>query len=247
MIRIALCDMNKEEGLRLRNLVAAYASKQGINNVDIRLTNSCEHFISVMQRVREGYFDFGIVRPTGTEGSNVLQKLPVFLDEVSKSTPQTHMVVCSEDPDIAVIAFEGHAQFLHLPIEAANFEVALGEPLKNLVLSRKRMFAVKSGKVTVNMNLNDITFVETNKKGPIIHLPDDRTVPVRGTLQALYERLSSLDDCFVRAGGSFIVNLENARSVGESSVIFSDGDAIILPTRSRKPLREALQVRQMRA
>ena len=68
-----------------------------------------------------------------------------------------------------------------------------------------------------------------------------RTITVRGTLSALYERLVEADpEWFMKVGGSFIVNLDNVRSAGNGSLIFCDGEAVIVPVRMRKPLKDAL-------
>lgn len=247
MIRVALCDINREEGVLLRKAINAVTSALGLFNTEVRMTHSCENFLQAMQNVRPGLFDFAIIRVFDREGKPAAELLPGFLSQVAEVTPQTQVILVSDNPAHAILAYDAGAHYLQLPADQAGFVRAVGQPIKRTAQRERTSFAVKSGKIVVNMNLNDITFVETNKKGPIIHLPGNRTIPVRGTLQALYERLNSLDDCFMRAGGSFIINLDNARSVGESSVIFADGDAIILPVRARKPVREAFQARQLRA
>jgi len=98
----------------------------------------------------------------------------------------------------------------------------------------------------VVLNLNDIMFAETSKPGPVIHLSGGRTVSVRGTLQALYDKLYARKAQFLRAGGSFIVNIDNIRTANDDSVIFSSGEAIILPVRARKPVLEALSTWKVR-
>ena len=237
--------MDREEGRRIRQAILTFVNEEGIRNIEIRMTSSCNDFLAVMQRVQPGYFDLGIIRIIDPENT-IVQRMPQFLEQVSLASPSTKIVLLSNDPQHAQYAFDAGARFMQMPADRQSFVRAIGEPLRQLVLDRKTSFAVKSGKTVVNMDVNDITFIETNKKGPIIHLPDNRTVTARGTLQALYERLSGSDERFVRAGGSFIINLDNVRTTGEGSVIFADGDAIILPVRARKPIREALRTYQMR-
>ncbi len=246
MIRIALCDINKEEGRHLRNIINSFADEDGMNNIEVRLTSSCEDFLSVMERVQPNFFDLGIIRIIDPDNT-IAQRMPGFLEQVGKASPRTKIVLLSNEAEHALYAYDANALYLQLPSDRKNFIRAIGEPLRQMVLDYKSSFAVKSGKTVVNMDINDITFIETNKKGPIIHLPGNRSVTARGTLQSLYERLCAVDDRFVRAGGSFIINLDNVRTVGDSSVIFADGDAIILPVRARKPIKEALRAYQMRA
>ena len=52
---------------------------------------------------------------------------------------------------------------------------------------------------------------------------------------------------FIKAGSSFIVNLDNVRSAGEGSLIFADGETIVVPIRKRKAVKDALDSFLMRS
>ena len=239
MIRIAICNKDTEEGLQLRGLIDRYALKADMKHVEPYVTNSCVDLQSLLFRVKPDFFDMAICRVDLMNPPIPREEKVEMMAQLMEWSPHTHFLLISNDPEDAMCSFDVGAKFLQLPVTLDGFMRTIGKTLDEIALDHKRPFAAKSVKGTVTMNLNDITFVETNKKGPIIHLPDTRTVMTRGTLQALYEQLSKMDSRFIRAGGSFIVNLDNVRSIGESTIVFGDGETIILPTRARKPVRDA--------
>lgn len=71
-----------------------------------------------------------------------------------------------------------------------------------------------------------------------IHLQNKATVSTRSSSQALFSRLSQ-DRRFFKAGSSYILNLDNVRSIQGRDVTFVNGEAITVPARSRKELEDA--------
>lgn len=239
MIRLVVCNWVKEEGLRLQGLVDRYAKSEGILNVDPLVTDSCIKLQSILTHLRPNFVDIAICRiDKDSPGFNCARKTGL-IESLKERTPSTRFILISTDPEDAVCAYDTGSLFIQLPMQSKDFIRVIGETLKDVAREKRRPFSAKAPKSIVAMDLNDITFVETNKKGPIIHLPNTRTITTRGTLQALYDQLNGIDERFIRAGGSFIVNLDNVRSVGDSSVVFGDGETIILPIRARKPIRDA--------
>ena len=239
MIRLVVCNWVKDEGLRLQGLIDRYAKTEGIQNVEPLVTDSCIKLQSILTHLRPNFIDIAICRiDKDSPGFNCARKTGL-IESLKERTPSTKFILISTNPEDAICAYDTGSLFIQLPMQGKDFSQVIGETLKEVARSKKRPFSAKASKGIVAMNLNDITFVETNKKGPIIHLPNMRTVTTKGTLQALYDQLNGIDERFIRAGGSFIVNLDNVRTVGDGSVVFSDGEAIILPIRARKPIRDA--------
>lgn len=238
MIRIALYDKNAEEARNLRRILGTYAERQRIFNVSISIGNSLESFVEALKQKEPGYFNVALIRVSEV-GDAVLDKLSNLLACMDEITSRTEVVVLSNDPRHAYNAYEVGVRFLRMPFDEHGFSATIGKSLQHTVAVNKRPFPVKSGKTVVVTNLNDIMFAETSKRGPIIHLPESRTIPMKGTLQALYDRLHDVGEQFFRAGGSLIVNLDNIRSTDSNSVIFATGETIVLPVRARKAVSEA--------
>ena len=246
MIRIVICDSNRAEGLSLRDAIDAYASRCGIFNIETIVRNSREEFVESLSRLRADFFHIAICHIDERCGNMSLDQIGCALRDVRSVSPNTHFIAMSSDPDHAICAYKADADFMLLPSTSADFVRIIGGALRQAVNNQRVPFAVKLPKGVANMNINDITFIETSKKGPIIHLPGGQTITTKGTLQSLFDKISTISDTFIRASGSFIVNLDNMRVAGKSSVIFGDGEAIILPVRARKPVRDAYLAYQSR-
>ena len=246
MIRIALYDSNVEESRNLRRVLRDFAGSKGVFGLGFHVGNSYDAFIDIVQRMQPGFFNVAVVRVSPV-GDEVLPKLSNLLDILAHATPQTEVVILSNDANHALDAYEVGARFLRVPFDETGFFNTIGKSLLHAAAVDKRPLPVKSGKSVMVLNLNDVMFAETGKRGPIIHLPQGRLVPVQGTLQALFDKLRARSDQFLRAGGSFIVNLDNIRTASDDSVIFSNGEAIILPVRSRKPVIDAFSTWKVRA
>lgn len=246
MIRIVICDSNRAEGLSLRDAIDAYASRCGIFNIETILRNSREEFVESLSRLRADFFHIAICHIDERCAGMSLDEIGCALRDVRSLTPNTHFITMSSNPDHAICAYKADAEFMLLPSTSADFVRVIGGVLRQVFNDERIPFAVKLSKGVANMNIKDITFIETSKKGPIIHLPNGRTITTKGTLQSLFDKISTVSDTFIRASGSFIVNLDNMRVAGKSSVIFGDGEAIILPVRARKTVRDAYLAYQSR-
>ena len=246
MIRVAVCESDKSFGKRFCAALDATMRKIGVQNAEVSVIGSYSDLGTLMMHLRADYFDFIFCRMEAEGGPEVYERMTSVTRLLKERSPNSHFVLASSKPDVAYCAYKTESRFLGIPFDQMAYEHAIEKPLREIAESKYRRIGLKSVKGTINVNLNDITFAETGKKGLVIHLPIDREIMTRGTLQSLFDKFSKLDERFVRAGGSFVINLDSVRSVGESSVIFGDGATIILPTRARKPIREAFLAYQLR-
>ena len=246
MIRIVICDSNRAEALRLRDAIDTYASSCGIFNIETVVRNSRDEFVESLGRLRADFFHIAICHIDDRCADMSLDEIGCALKDVRSLSPNTHFIMMSSDPSHAICAYKADSEFIQLPLTSAEFKRVIGSALRQAVNDQRVPFAVKLQKGVANMNIKDITFIETSKKGPIVHLPGGQTIVAKGTLQSLFDKISTMSDTFMRASGSFIVNLDNMRVAGKSSVIFGDGEAIILPVRARKPVRDAYIAYQTR-
>lgn len=247
MVRIVICTESKAGGLRLREAIETFAARRGIVNTSILVLKSREELAALLMRVRPNLFDMAICNMDGRCSEMSLTEISEAAMKVRSLSPQTRFVFMSSNAEHALCAYNANGQFLLLPLEQDDFARVFGNALDEMKRAKRHMLAFKSGKTVVNLNLDDISFIEAGKKGPIIHLPDRTVLVTRTTLQAVFDRLVQADSSFMKAGGSFIVNLENMRTASDASAIFGDGSTIILPTRLRKPVAEALNANRLRA
>ena len=241
MIRILVCDPDSGERSQLRAAVDLLVSAMKIGNYGISYVTKLDDMVGLVQRMRTGFHD--IVACRATSGSaDALDALR----EVRDADDGVSIVVVSDTQDFAAEAFDLRVDGYCLFNEGRDgFERAMKVPILKAASKHADTIALRTDQGTGNFPIDSIMFLEASKRGSLIHLPDGNKVLARGTLQSLFEQLGE-DERFIRAGSSFIVNLDNVRSLGEGSIIFPDGEAIIVPFRARKPVKEALIAYRLR-
>ena len=270
MMRIVVIDNNAAERDRLCDAVTRCAEEAHHAHVNVIAVATLAECAAMLSRLPMDFFDAllccvdvagGIVaRPARTDlrdGQTPLEQLT----DLSKRYRNLKLVLASRDPAFAREAYRLSANFLLLPGTYENLSQALSEVLSDMGWRRNACLAVRSAGRIDNVAFSDIQFIESSKRGPIIHLPSRQHIVARGTLRSLYERLSEAQKAFSRngqggsteqqeqlpfvmAGSSFIVNLDNVLASGKGALIFADGETIIVPVRKRKDIEEALALRR---
>ena len=218
----------------LRAAIERFAHERQIANVIATKTHSPQAMLSELRRMRKGLFSM-VVCSMRDEGA------PDALRHLRRLYPDLRIVLVSDQKADALTAFDINASMLLIPDSKPEFEKAIGEPLRDIADKQSAAIVLKTSFELSNVPLDDVLFAENAKRGPIVHLPGEKTVSTRGSLQALYERLARADtERFVKVGGSFVVNLDNVRSFSKGTLIFCNGETIIVPVRMRASLKETL-------
>ena len=234
MKRILVCDDDIAERTLLRAAIERFAHERNITNVVVTKALSPQAMIDGLERTRKGLFSMVICSMRDGNALDALRRL-------RRLDPRLRIVLVSDQKEDAIAAYEIDASLLLVPGNERGFSKAIGEPLSDIEAERSATIALKTPSGLSNIPLDDVLFAENAKRGPIVHLPNDETVSVRGSLQALHERLTRADaERFVKVGSSFVVNLDNVRSFGKGTLIFCNGEAIIAPVRMRTSLKETL-------
>ena len=241
MVRILAYGMAPDERGALRTAVDRLMSKAGWNTYSISFIAKTDELIGLVERTREGFYDI-VVGRLDDQADETL----VALRRVREADGGMGIVLVADDDSHAVDAFDLRADGYSLIEDgAAGLEKALHVAVLRAASNHSVTLGLRADVGVGNLIVDEVEFVEASKKGPIIHLSTGKTVTTRGTLQSLFEQLEH-DERFVKAGNSFIVNLDNIRSLGEGSVVFPDGEAIIIPVRTRKPIKDALTAYRLR-
>ena len=248
MIRVAICCQDRANRTRLRKAVGRCARDAHVDNVETKGFDTLEAFRAVEAGMRPGFTDCAIVClddfPDGARGAQATNAL----QELRSAFPSLQLGLVSAEEAGAALAYVLGVGFCLLSGTYEQFMAMTVPVLRDIARQKGTYVTVRSSSGVYNVVLEDFQFAESTKRGPIIHLSRGQTVPVRGTLQSLYGALTSMPDeriapgsagRFVMAGSSCIVNLDNVRSVGEGSLIFSDGETIVVPIRKRKAVQDA--------
>lgn len=236
MIRAAICHPNPKARATLRQALETLASDAGAAPFAVLQYDGAAQALEELDTRRPGHCALLLCSPDLATPDDVQA-----LSQMKEHLPQMRLVLMSADPARALQAFQVRADaFALMGKGSAEFAAAVGRQLREIALTRGDTITLKSKTGIDVLDANAILFAETSNGGPVIHLADGRDVQLRGTLQALFEQMNH-DSRFTKAGGSFIVNLDNVRSAGKSSIVFPDGSVIIVPIRARKPFQEALE------
>lgn len=270
MIRVAICCRDKVNRTRLRKAVERCARDAHVNNVEARTFPQMAELLVAAERFRSDLLDYAIVCVDGfrsdenettaaTEGMSAAEQAILAL---KSACPDTRLGLVSSEQQDAMLAYRTGAGFCLLTGTYEQFKAMVVPMLQDAAQQKSAYVSVRTSSGVHNVVLEDVQFVESTKRGPVIHLSEGQAVLARGTLQALYGNLTSwpgesgrMNDVapssapatigyakrFIMAGNSFIVNLDNVRSMGEGSLIFADGEAIVVPIRKRKAVQDAWQ------
>ena len=254
MIRVALICADEATRTRVRGAFNRCTQEARLGNTANKAFACVDDVLATIPLKRGGYIDYVICCIDSAS--------PSFdgLRALCGGHPDIALSIISADPAHASVAYELGADFLLLSGAYDDFKSMVVERLVRIARGKTQRIAVRSSGSVNSVVLDDVQFVESSKKGSVMHLPDGQTVVARATLQSLFSSLcqaagqelgANSDEpfmdpqrpasCFfVKAGSSFIVNLDNVRSAGEGSFVFADGETIIIPIRKRKALKDAL-------
>jgi len=246
MLRVALVDNDAAERKRLRDALLACFAQAHLANTDVVSYATVGELAAAYARLRHDFFDLAFCSLAGRGfGSKGRPAEIGLLQALHEAHPHLHLALASQSATDAQEAFNLGAAFLLLPGNAGDLARALHAQTQAFQSRRQTLLAVRTASTVDSVPLDDVQFVESTKRGPMIHLSERRTIVARGTLRALFDQLpiseSGSVPRFVMAGSSFIVNLDNVRAAGKGALVFADGEAIIVPVRKRKDLETALQ------
>ena len=237
MIRVAICSEDEQTRLMLRAMTDRLGDRLGVPCLETKQLASLAALEDHLKAVRSGLVDIVVLHlPDGIpEGTDVA--------DVAAEIGEDRLVIVSPNRLDAAAAYSLRASFLLDPIDPVYFVRVMRRMFDLVKEKHKKRVVVKSKNGIDSLSYDNILFVETGRNGVVVHLADEQTVALRSSLQALFDGIKS-DPRFVKAGSSFVLNLDNVRSFGAGSVIFSGGEAIIIPVRSRRPIRDAFDAYQ---
>ena len=236
MIRVLAYDSNRNDRLRLLWAIKAVMKRWGWSSFSVTRSFTPADMVASVKAMRRGFFDIAVCW-LDDEPDSVFDAL----GEIRSVEPDAQIVIVAEDADCASRAVQVEASGYCLVRQGIDgLMQALSPAVSQAVERHSKAMGLRSSTGVCNVVLDDFLFAESSKKGAIIHMSDGETILVRTALQALFERLSA-DKRFVKAGSSFIVNLDSICSFGERAAIFHNGESVVLPVRVHKPVKEAFE------
>lgn len=151
---------------------------------------------------------------------------------------ECRIVFLTTSKEYALEAFRVDAtQYLVKPVSKEELFSVLDKLLGSLLEEQKKYLLLRIDNKNRRIAMKDIVYCEAQKKCQCIYLSDGTQLLLRLTMAKIYEMLSDYKE-FVKAGISYIVNLEHIESLNAQELQMDNGRTVYLPRGSYQLLKE---------
>lgn len=231
MIKIAICDDNRDELTTTRRNSLAYAAKHPGNDVRISTFEDADSVLSHIDL--QGSFDIMILdiympNTTGMELAASLRERDDACEIIFLTTSSAH----------AIDAFTLNAtHYVLKPYTLEQFNAALDKAFVQLAKRKQATITLKSVQGTHKVLFADILYAETEKHMQNIYLSHGMILKVRMSSIELYDRLFH-DARFFKCGSTYILNLGKIKEVTVRSIVLDNDEQLHMLRRQYTNLLE---------
>ena len=241
MIRIGICDDEKEELERVEYCIRRY--KQVRSKYEMSMTTFSSPMELLHHVEKLGGFDIYLldIYMAGMLGTDTAR-------EIRLMDNNGEIIFLTTSRDHALDAFEVEAvHYLVKPYTENRLFSALDKVIDRMNVERRHMITLKSSEGTVRLSTRDVVYTESGRNNyQIIHTIQGERLEVRMTASVLFDLLSPAKS-FIRCGASLNLNLRFIRQITKNLIIFDSGEQITYPYRAYQNLKEEFLQFQMSA
>ncbi len=232
MYLIALCDDERTELKKTRKMLDAYQKRRP--ETEFRM-QSFEDADALLEQIREEAYrpdlillDIYMPQKPGMEAAKELRRMGNTSKIIFLTTSREH----------ALEAFGVDAvQYLVKPVSEEQLFPILDRLLEKVKEERKKYLVLRIQGRIRRVAVNDIVYCEAQGKQQCLYLVDDSRLLLRMTMGEIYGMLSGYPE-FVKAGATYILNLEYVDNMNAQDICFHNGKKIYPPRGSYKTLKE---------
>lgn len=225
MIRIAICDDEKQQIERANDLLKQYIFEHPQYQMEIHCFSAPIELLTYVNR--HGRFDVLLldIYMDGILGTDVARELRAEGDACQ-------IIFLTTSRDHAVDAFSlNAAHYLVKPYSETSFFSAMDKVMNTMKHKEVANITVKSKDGFCRIDLNHFVYAETVNHDQKIHLLDGRIISVRKSSTELFELIEK-ESRFYKCGSTYILNMDYIVELTSKNIAFSTGTSI--PTLSRK-------------
>jgi len=230
-VKIAVCDDEKEIREYLKKRVTDFLAAEDIDG-------SVECFSDgapLAQLYEKGKADFSLILLDITmkncDGLTAAKRIREYDTDVM-------IVFVSASAEYVFSGYEVRAfRYILKPELTTGFDGVFRECLKELTQSGEVHFSFQTGTQTVNLNVRDILYFESDKRKITVKCAGDREFSFYSKLDKVEEELKKND--FVRCHQSFLINAKKISSLKQGEVKLINGDLIPVSKHRAKETNEA--------
>lgn len=232
MYDIALCDDKIEELDKAEDMLRVYQQQHSECVFLIRRFQKAEELIRL---VREKEYipdliimDIFMPGKLGVDAAKELRKMEIGCQ----------IIFLTVSREYALEAFQVDAmQYLLKPVDREELFLVLDKVWKKVEEDRKKYLVIRSGNSLCRISMQDIVYVEAQKKCQYLYLSNGTQHMLRLTMVKIYEMLSEYEE-FVKAGVSYIINLMHVESISAQMIQLDNKKQIYLPRGAYPVLKE---------
>jgi DNA-binding LytR/AlgR family response regulator len=230
-MRVALCDDTNSDLENLKKLLQAYSK---LNNIplDIDVYNNSRVLINNVSYFREKeysiYFLDIIMDKNGIDVAKELREV----------TPDVPIIFTTSSKEFAINAFKVQAfDYILKPVKKEELFSCLDKLITSMQVAVKASFNIKLNNLSiVTININEITYIEQKDRRLMFHMNDGTshlTTSIRGKF--LEEIPFKIEDYnFINCHSSFVINMNQIKSITDHFFIMKNGDNIPIAKRIEK-------------
>ena len=230
-MRVALCDDTNSDLENLKKLLQAYSK---LNNIplDIYIYNNSRVLINNVSYFREKeysiYFLDIIMDKNGIDVAKELREV----------TPDVPIIFTTSSKEFAINAFKVQAfDYILKPVKKEELFSCLDKLITSMQVAVKASFNIKLNNLSiVTININEITYIEQKDRRLMFHMNDGTshlTTSIRGKF--LEEIPFNIEDYnFINCHSSFVINMNQIKSITDHSFIMKNGHNIPIAKRIEK-------------
>lgn len=199
MIKLAICDDNKEELNIAKSVIDKYTLKKEL--IVSAFTNPNDLLSS------EEVFDIYILDVIMPAFSGIQ-----VAEQINKINKNSVIIFLSTSSEFAVDSYTVSAfYYLLKPINTKKFYEVLDKSIEKVKATTEKKILIKNHGKFVSVSKNDITYIEVQKDKLFYHLNDNRIIESYGTMKEVMETFN--ENNFVKPHRSFIVNMKYISSL----------------------------------
>lgn len=218
-MKIAICDDNREDLLKIEKLILKYREQHPWVNFELEKYADA---VLLYQRMQgKSYADIYILDMVMGGKTGIDLGL-----EVRKAGDDREIIYITSSDDFAMDAYGVHAgRYLLKPIRDEDFYEALDHAFTCIRARKDAFFLIKTGDGLESAAYSRIEYVENSSRTLAVHLADGRCIRSIFIRKSFDDEVRSLvnDRGFVQVHKSFVINLKYVRKLGQNSIIMESG------------------------
>ena len=232
MIRIAICDDEKQILDEVSEYIADYAQKNNYTDIEVFRFESARSLLSDLEDGRKFdifVLDVYIGDEMGTSLARNIRKLGIDSPIIFATTSIEHAPESYET---------GTLRYLIKPIDPAKLFEAMNVAVAAAEKLGERLIKLKTENGVESINASRIMCSEAHAHYQYITLDAGEQIRVRMTVTELYTLLARTGG-FIRVGSAYIINLRNVKNVSTAEVRLYNNITVPIPRGKHNEIRKA--------